>query len=543
MTSGRTEKRVTDQRHASSPADPPELPAAFVDAIARGDEIAAEAAARLTWFELCGRCAAVAAVALQQLDEAAYERSPLLAMLAGLCAVETGADPERAAELISRAVAAAQSDSRGLMAIDRALILSADSARHQRAGSAEQASGSARAAMTYAREATSRLQSVPLADLFTQIGVSLHYTGEVDLALEAFAAGQAVAPTVPGPADPTEIAGLAAVFGYEGDIRLASRYLEHARAAADAGARSSTGAVNDWIAASMIALESFDGEGVLARLETVDTAVPFEQRVALDTVTAMARMVSGDPATGLAELETQMRSIELRTGRAVPSGAFSFARSMLQLSLGNVRVASAIVESDFAVGPTREVARARIELMKGHPGSALRRLAALSTEPLPLRTAAEASVIEVATLLRRSSAGRAESAVDYLGALLARTGLRMPLAFLPRSDFDRVVAALVAGGHSSLFDGISARSVLPDLASAQTLTARERTVLSALMDNGSAAAIARELYVSPNTVKSQLRSIYRKLGAANRQEAIMVAVERQLVAAETDADTEADPPH
>ncbi|MEV7620229.1 LuxR C-terminal-related transcriptional regulator [Microbacterium sp. NPDC089321] len=534
---------MTEQRHASSPADLPELPQAFVDAIARGDEVAAEAAARLAWFELRGRCSTAAGVALQQLDQTAYERSPLLGMLAGLCAVEKGVDPELASRLIGRSVAAARSDSSGLMAIDRALILSADSARHQHAGRADHASGSARAAMAHAREATSRLQSLPLADLFTQIGVSLHYTGEVDLALEAFAAGQAVAPAVPGPADPTEIAGLAAVFGYEGDIRLARRYLEHSRAVADAEPPSSTGRVNDWIAASMIDLESFDGEGALARLERAVTAVSFEQRVALDTVSAMARMVSGDPATGLAELEAQTRSIELHTGRAVPSSAFAFARSMLHLSLGNVRVASAIVEGDFAVGPTREVARARIELMRGHPGSAVRRLAALSTEPLPLRTAAEASSIEVATLLRRSSSARAGSAVDYLGALLARTGLRMPLAFLPRSDFDRVVAALTAGGHSALFDGIRARSLLPDLVSAQTLTARERTVLSALMDNGSAAAIARELYVSPNTVKSQLRSIYRKLGAANRQEAIMVAVERQLLADETQPDVDVDPPH
>ena len=83
-----------------------------------------------------------------------------------------------------------------------------------------------------------------------------------------------------------------------------------------------------------------------------------------------------------------------------------------------------------------------------------------------------------------------------------------------------------------------ARSVLPDIASTTTLTARERTVLRALMDSGSATEIARELYVSPNTVKSQLRSIYRKLGAATRQEAIMLAVERQLLEPRAEDDPE-----
>ncbi|QMU97650.1 helix-turn-helix transcriptional regulator [Microbacterium esteraromaticum] len=535
---------MTDE-HASAPGAAgsvaPDLPAAFLDAIAEGDPRAAEAAARLAWFELAGRCATPTGEALRRLDDASLEESPLLSMLAGLCELEAGRESEGALLRIARAVEAAQDDRRGVMAIDRALILSAESARHQRHGRLDEANDVARAALAHAREATTRLRSVPLSDLFTQIGVALHYTGEVDLALEAFSAGQAVAPTTPGPVDATEIAGLAAVFAYEGDIALAARYLDHARAAGAGRALTPAGAVNDWVAASMIELERFDGDGVLARLESIDTEVPFEQRLALDIVAAMARMVSGDPATALAGLEAQMRSIELHSGRSVPPSSVAFTRSMLQLSLGNVRVASAIVESDFAVGPTREVARARIELVRGHPGSAFRRLAELSTDPLPLRTAAEASAIETAALLRRRGSTRADAAIDYLGALLLRTGLRMPLAFLPHADFDRVVAGLHAAGHGALLAGLPARSVLPDLVSAEALTARERTVLSALMDSGSAADIARQLYVSPNTVKSQLRSIYRKLGAASRQEAIMIAVERQLLSPSDEADAEQDP--
>jgi LuxR family transcriptional regulator, maltose regulon positive regulatory protein len=35
--------------------------------------------------------------------------------------------------------------------------------------------------------------------------------------------------------------------------------------------------------------------------------------------------------------------------------------------------------------------------------------------------------------------------------------------------------------------------------------------------------VARELYISVNTLKSHVKSIYRKLGAANRGEAIEAA--------------------
>ena len=45
----------------------------------------------------------------------------------------------------------------------------------------------------------------------------------------------------------------------------------------------------------------------------------------------------------------------------------------------------------------------------------------------------------------------------------------------------------------------------------------------------SAREIAPELYVSHNTIKTQIRSIYRKLGVATREEAVARARERGLL--------------
>lgn len=54
----------------------------------------------------------------------------------------------------------------------------------------------------------------------------------------------------------------------------------------------------------------------------------------------------------------------------------------------------------------------------------------------------------------------------------------------------------------------------------QSLTPRERVVLSLLARGGANAQIARELVVSEETVKTHLKHVYRKLGVANRAEAV-----------------------
>ncbi|WP_022883565.1 LuxR C-terminal-related transcriptional regulator [Glaciibacter superstes] len=61
------------------------------------------------------------------------------------------------------------------------------------------------------------------------------------------------------------------------------------------------------------------------------------------------------------------------------------------------------------------------------------------------------------------------------------------------------------------------------------LTKREGVVLHQLVSTGNVAAIAAALYVSTNTVKSQLRSLYRKLGVDCRQDALIAASERRLI--------------
>ena len=63
----------------------------------------------------------------------------------------------------------------------------------------------------------------------------------------------------------------------------------------------------------------------------------------------------------------------------------------------------------------------------------------------------------------------------------------------------------------------------------EQLSQREREVIRYMSDMMSTAEIAAEMYISVNTVKTHLKSIYRKLAAAHRREAVRRARQLHLV--------------
>jgi LuxR family maltose regulon positive regulatory protein len=69
----------------------------------------------------------------------------------------------------------------------------------------------------------------------------------------------------------------------------------------------------------------------------------------------------------------------------------------------------------------------------------------------------------------------------------------------------------------------------PDAPGASALTAAELRVLPLLSTHLSFAEMGRELFLSPNTVKTQAVSVYRKLGATSRTQAVAQARELGLV--------------
>jgi ATP/maltotriose-dependent transcriptional regulator MalT len=63
----------------------------------------------------------------------------------------------------------------------------------------------------------------------------------------------------------------------------------------------------------------------------------------------------------------------------------------------------------------------------------------------------------------------------------------------------------------------------------EELTERELGVLRLLVGELSAQQIAQSIYVAPSTVRTHIKSIYRKLGASSRKEAVQQAKARDLI--------------
>jgi len=99
---------------------------------------------------------------------------------------------------------------------------------------------------------------------------------------------------------------------------------------------------------------------------------------------------------------------------------------------------------------------------------------------------------------------------------------------MPRQFVDRVQARLSAADAQRFVTALAGLP-LADAQSRPRLTRSEVRVLKALTSNATTAMIASALHISPNTVKSQLQSAYRKLNVSTREEALRTAFRLRLI--------------
>ena len=118
----------------------------------------------------------------------------------------------------------------------------------------------------------------------------------------------------------------------------------------------------------------------------------------------------------------------------------------------------------------------------------------------------------------------------YIGPALEAGAQGYLLKDATPDELARAVHALVQGG-AALEPGVAARLLerMSETERGEELSGRELEVLRRLVAGASNKAIAVQLNLSENTVKSHISHIFGKLGVQSRAEAVGVALQRGLV--------------
>jgi len=117
-------------------------------------------------------------------------------------------------------------------------------------------------------------------------------------------------------------------------------------------------------------------------------------------------------------------------------------------------------------------------------------------------------------------------------------------------DFDTLITAKAAGARAYITKGSSVENLIEVVKTVLTdrkdfiklgsfkdgakrkdfgLTERELEVLQLLSSGATASAMGSILFLSEATIKSHLAAIYRKLEAANRAQAVSIAISEKLI--------------
>lgn len=277
-------------------------------------------------------------------------------------------------------------------------------------------------------------------------------------------------------------------------------------------------------ARGLLALEGGDYDEAIAR---VDSLAPHLETIEhwplLMYLRAIAEMGRGNALSAATQLE-----MALHRG-ARPSVAEG-TRMLLDATLANLHMAAghaARAEASLAKHPSGLLAtRARLQLVLGNPVEAERLLR--GDHPSTPRLLAEHLLLLAAARLRLGRTDEAATVAERAFATLHDRRLTSPFRLMPVTDAVALVelvntADRLSGLRPFMRELVAAPGFMPAAPPAVQLTERELVVLRQLVTPASLSEVAAGLYVSPNTVKSQVKSVYKKLGVSSREQAVAEA--------------------
>ncbi|WP_162301582.1 LuxR C-terminal-related transcriptional regulator [Nesterenkonia muleiensis] len=281
------------------------------------------------------------------------------------------------------------------------------------------------------------------------------------------------------------------------------------------------------LARGLIALESFDTRAVRAEVQALALhRETMEFRAQFLALEALADLVSGQSPRGLQRIDAYLRSQRRSRTIADESETLAPVQVILHLAEGQGVQARAVLER-LPAGPGFSLGRLLGTLTGhlAHDREAINLLMGADLAGASARQVASAHLIWAAAAGRHGEVETASRHVHHLLAVMMESGLRSHLLLLPRQELEDLHDLAVSSGfaNAELLGGQGVPSVMPLSMLVPDLTQREHVILHALAQHSEVAGIADALVVSRNTVKSQLRSLYRKLGVISREQALAAA--------------------
>jgi LuxR family maltose regulon positive regulatory protein len=343
---------------------------------------------------------------------------------------------------------------------------------------------------------------------------------------------------------------LALLEAVRGRLHRAQRLgREAAGVAGRRGWSASTPAAGGELALAWVAWCRDDLAGASAAVERAGRAAraggdrPLTLAVALADARLAASGGREHAVDGLARLRAALTELAGWRRPRLLADAVRPAEARLLLAAGDEAGAAGLLEDGAGARPLGErVILARLRLDRGDPAAAAAALAPLNGGQWPApqpATAVEACLLDAVARRRLADHTAAAGSLERALALAAPDG--HPRLFV---EGGAPVRALLADhlhhgtAHRQLVEALLERLLSQTTGPAaaggdehpppmvERLSEREHVVLRYLPSMLSAGEIAAELYVSVNTVKTHIKSIYRKLDANRRWDAVRRA--RQL---------------
>jgi LuxR family transcriptional regulator, maltose regulon positive regulatory protein len=368
-----------------------------------------------------------------------------------------------------------------------------------------------------------------------QRGVTAMLAGNLDKAVDHYTRAHAEVGRAPAVhyEGANAVANLAMLAAFQGHLDLARRWLQ---------TLDGMGDVPDWIehltnvgakiARAKIAIEEGDAERASYHLATVG---PATQAIELWPFAAFAHASHdahfGDPHQGLQRLQEARfaHSTQVPTsGRSIADRLILHAEAKLLLrAQAGHRVLTLAQEhpgEDYL-----EHHAAWVYLLAGHHLQAIRVAAkTLNRARLPGPDTVSLHLVLAIAHLREGNHDRAAHTFETAVRLRSSPALVRP--FLSATSEDLEQLARLAGVPNPLKrTRVSIRTNPPSTGPIVRLTRREHAVLEALDSGKTAEQAATAFGVAPTTVRSQVRSLYKKLGVSKRAAALARAHELGLL--------------